>query len=73
MFTYEILRKAHRHIYKPPRLKYTLTAPPRVAFQNDKSLNEKLIQSKLKNSNKGVPGNYKCGSKLCQISDIISL
>ena len=41
---YEILRKAHRHTYKLPRLQYVLTAPPRVAFRNDKS--------KLKHPNK---------------------
>ena len=60
-------------VTKSPRLKYTLPAPPRDAFQNDKSLKDKLIRSKLKNPNKRELGNYKCGGKLCQISDIISL
>ena len=70
---YQILCKAQRHNYKSARLKYVLPAPPRVAFRSNKSLNNKLIRSRLKNTNKRAPRNYKCGSKLCQICEIISL
>ena len=70
---YEVLRKAHHHTFKSPRLKYALPAPQRVAFRDDKSIKDKLVRSKLKNPNKRVPENYKCGSRLCQICDLISL
>ena len=70
---HEILRKAHRHTLKSPRLQYVLPTPPRVAFRNDKSLKDKLVSSKLKNPDRRDPGNYKCGSNLCQICNIISL
>ena len=70
---HEILHKAHRHTLKSPRLQYVLPTPPRVAFRNDKSLKDKLVRSKLKNPNRRDPGNYKCGSNLCQICNIISL
>ena len=70
---HEILRKAHRHTLKSPRLQYVLPTPPRVAFRNDISLKDKLVRSKLKNPNRRDPGNYKCGSNLCQICNIISV
>ena len=43
------------------------------AFRNNKSLKDKLVRSKLKNPNRRDSGNYKCGSNLCQICNIISL
>ena len=67
------MRYFAKHTSKLPRLKYVLSAPRIVTFWNDKSLKERLVRSKLKNPNKIAPGNYKCGSKLCQICDIISL
>ena len=70
---HEILRKAHRHTLKSPRLQYVLPTPPRVAFRNDKSLKDKLVRSKLKNPNRIDPANYKCTSNLCQICNINSL
>ena len=53
---HEILRKAHRHTLKSPRLQYVLPTPLRVAFPNDKSLKDKLARSKLKNLNRRDPG-----------------
>ena len=70
---YNLLRKTHSHTFKPPRLKYVLPSPPRVAFRNDKSLKYKLVQSKLRNPNKRTLESNKYGSKLGQIYDIISL
>ena len=62
---HEILRKAHRHTLKSPRLQYVLPTPPRVAFRNDKSLKDQLVISKLKNPNRIGPASYKCTSNLC--------
>ena len=67
------MRYFAKHTNNLPRLKYVLPAPRRSACWNDKSLKERLVRSKLKSPNKIAPGNYKCGSKLCQICDIISL
>ena len=69
---HEILRKAHPHTLESPRSQYVLPTPPRVAFRNDKSLKDKLVRSKLKNPNRRDPVNYKCGSNLCQICNMIS-
>lgn len=61
------------HTFKSPRLKYVLPSPPRVEYQNDKSLKYKIVRSKLKNQNKRAPKSNKGGSKLDQIYDMISL
>ena len=53
-------------------MQYVLPTQPRVAFWNDKSLKDKLVRSKLKNPNRRDPVNYKCGSNLCQICNMIS-
>ena len=45
-------------------MKYALPTPLRVS---------KLVRSKLKNSNKRAPGNFKLGRQLCQNYDVISL
>ena len=57
----------------PPRLNHVLPVPLRVAFWNEKSLKDEIVRSKQKILNKRAPGNYKCGKKLCQICNIISL
>ena len=57
----------------PPRLNHVLPVPLRVAFWNEKSLKDEIVRSKQKILNKSAPGNYKCGKKLCQICNIISL
>ena len=45
---YKILQRAHKHVLKSPRLLSALTSPPRVAFQNGKTIRDKLVRSKLK-------------------------
>ena len=45
---YEILRRAHKHVLKSPRLHSGLPLPPRVNFQNAKTIRDKLVRSKLK-------------------------
>ena len=35
---YGILRRAHKHVLKPPRLHSALPSPPKVAFQNPKTI-----------------------------------
>ena len=47
-----VLKMFMRYSAKSPRLHYVLPTPPRVAFQNDKLLKDKLVRSKLKNSNR---------------------
>ena len=44
----EMLRRAHEHVLKPPRLHSALPSPPRVAFQNPKTIREKLVHFRLK-------------------------
>ena len=63
----------HCHTFKSPRLQYVLPTLPRLTFRNDKSLKDKLFRPKLKNPNRRDPGDYKYGSNLCQICNIISL
>ena len=43
-----MLRRAHEHVLKPPRLHSALPSPPRVAFQNPKTIREKLVHFRLK-------------------------
>ena len=46
---YEILRRAHKHVLKSPRLPSALPSPPRLfAFRNPKKIRDKLVRSKLK-------------------------
>ena len=45
---HEILKKAHRHTLRSPRLSAVLPSPPRVAFRNPKTLKDHLVRSKLK-------------------------
>ena len=45
---YEILRRAHKHVLKPPRLQSALPSPSRVAFRNPKPIRDKLARFKLK-------------------------
>ena len=41
---YEILRRAHKHVLKPPRLHSALPSPSRVVFQNPKAIRDKLVR-----------------------------
>ena len=45
---YEILPRAHKHVLKSPRLHNGLPSLPKVAFQNPKTISDKLVRSKLK-------------------------
>ena len=45
---YEILRRAHKHVLKPPRLHSAVLSPSRVAFQNPKAIRDKPVRFKLK-------------------------
>ena len=69
---YEILKNAHRHIMKSPKLSTILPTPPRVAFRNSKNLKDKLVRSKLQPLVKAEPGNYVCKSNNCQICEILA-
>ena len=44
---HEILRKAHTHLSKLPRLHSALPSSPRVVFRNPKTIKYKLVCSKL--------------------------
>ena len=41
---YEILRRSHKHVLKSLRFHSGLPSPPRVAFQNPKTIREKLVR-----------------------------
>ena len=43
----EILRRAHKPVLKSPRLHGSLSSAP-VAFQNPRTIRDKLVRSKLK-------------------------
>ena len=45
---YETLRRARKDVLKSPRLHSALPSTPRVAFQNPKTIRDKLVRSKLK-------------------------
>ena len=45
---HEILKKAHRHIIRSPRLSAVLPSPPQIPFRNPKTLKDHLVRSKLK-------------------------
>ena len=60
----EILKKAHRHAIRSPKLSAVLPSSPRVAFHNLKALKNHLLRSKLKirDSNDEENGIYKCSN-----------
>ena len=63
---HEILRRAHEHVLKSPRLHSALPSPPRVAFRNLRTIRDKLVRSKLKEFI------YKdAGTKVCGHSNVI--
>ena len=64
---YEILRRAHKHLPKSPRL---LSAQPRVAFRNPKTPKDKLVRSKLKEFIHKDGGTNICGHSNCDICKI---
>ena len=47
---HEVLKKAHRHTIRSPRLSAVLPSPPRVAFRNPKTLKDHLVRSKAKDT-----------------------
>ena len=63
---HEILRKAHRYVLNSQRLSGVLPSPLRVAFQNPKTLRDRLVRSKLK-ADKEEASVYKCGHSNCEI------
>ena len=71
----EILKKAHRHTIRSPRLSAVLASPPRVAFRNPKTLKDHLVRSKLKirDYNDEENGIYKCGNINCDICNVLDL
>ena len=67
---YKVLRKAHKHVLKSPRLYSALSSPPRVAFQNPKTIRDKLVRSKLKEFSYKDAGTNICGHSngdICKI------
>ena len=45
---YEVLRRSHKHVLKPPRHHSGLPSPTRVAFRNPKAIRDKIVRFKLK-------------------------
>ena len=72
---HEILKKAHRHTIRSPRLSAVLTSPPQVAFRNPKTLEDHLVRSKpkIRDSNDEENRIYKCGNINCDICNILYL
>ena len=71
----EILKKAHRHTIRSPRLSAVLTSPPQIAFRNPKTLEDHLVRSKskIRDSNDEENRIYKCGNINCDICNILYL
>ena len=67
---YEILRRAHKHVLKSPRLHSGLPSPPKVAFRNPKTIRDKLVRSKLKEFIYKDAGTIICGHSNCDICKI---
>ena len=72
---FEIIKTAHRHVLKSDLLSKVLPKPPRVAYQNAKSLKDKLVRSKLylEDREHMKRGNFPCGNKLCHILKVLQL
>ena len=68
---YEILKRAHKHALKSPRLLSVLPSPPRVAFRNAKTIRDKLVRSKLKEFIYKDTGINICGRSNCDICKIL--
>ena len=69
---YKILRRAHKDLLKPPRLHSALPSPPpRVAFQNSKTIRKKLIRSQLKEFIYEDDSTNTCGHSNCNTSKIL--
>ena len=66
----EILRRAHKHILKSPRLHSALPSPPRVAFRNKITIRDELERSKLKEFIYKDADTNICGHSNCDISKI---
>ena len=69
---YEILKQAHRHVLKSPKLSIILPTPPRLAFRNAKNLKDRLVRSKLQSLVRQEPGNYPCKASNCHICYILA-
>ena len=70
---HNILSRAQRHVNKSIKLSQVLTSPPRVAFRNAKTLKDRLVRSKLKSCNEIESGTFKCGSKRCEVCNVLTL
>ena len=64
---YEILRRADKHVLKSPRLQSGLPSLPRVAFQNPKTIRDKIVHSNLKEFIYKDAGTNICGHSNCDI------
>ena len=71
----KILRKAHRHTIRSPRLSAVLPSPHWVAFHHPKTLKDHLVRSKLKmrDSIDEENGVYKCGNINSDIYNVLYL
>ena len=67
---YKVLQRAHKHVLKSPKLHSDLPSPPRVAFQNPKTIRDKLVRSKLKEFIYKDAGTNICGHSNCDICKI---
>ena len=71
----KILKKAHRHTIRSPRLSAVLPSPHWVVFHHPKTLKDHLVRSKLKmrDSIDEENGIYKCGNINCDIYNVLYL
>ena len=67
---YEILRRAHEHVSKSPRLHSALPSLLRLTFRNSKTIRDKLVRSKLKEFIYKDAGTNICGHSNCDICKI---
>ena len=67
---YEILRRTNKHVLKSPRRHSAIPSPPRVAFQNPKTIRDKLVRFKLREFIYQDAGTNICGHSNCYICEI---
>ena len=66
-----LLRRAHKRVLISPRLHSGLISPPRVAFQDPKTIRDKLARSKLQEFIYKDAGINICGHSNCDICKIL--
>ena len=69
---FTILKRIQRYLFKLPSLSNLFNnETPRVTWRNAKSLKQHLVYSKLNRRSREVnPGNFVCGSSLCEICPV---